>query len=106
MKIIFEQDEFNSQEKEEFARTYFPNYRTSKTDKFEILVSDFPSFLKEGISVFFDVLHTYKGRIAKGAELISGRLPIEQEGNYIVECERIERHEGEIIQRVWVTFTG
>ena len=108
MKIIFEQTEFNTYEKEEFAQKYFPNYRKSKNDccdYFEILINDFPIWLQRGITISSDLLYS-ENKLSKNCKLISGKIPYEDGGNYIVECERIERYEGDIIQRVWLTFLG
>ena len=108
MKIIFEQTEFNSYEKERVAEM-FPYYRKSKNDPndcFEILIDDFPTFLKDDINIWYDVFYDRDGNLAKNAVLISGKIPEENEGLYLVECERIERYEGEIIQRVWIAFQG
>lgn len=109
MKIIFEHTDFNTFEKEDFARQNFPNYRRTKKeifkDSFEIMTSDFPIWLRDSVTISSDIL--YSGtQLSENCKLISGNIPFEWEGNYIVDCERIERYKGEIIQRVWIVFAG
>ena len=107
MKIIFEQNEFNTFEKEEFARENFPNYRRTKNERlegiFEIMITDFPIWLRDSVTISSDLL--YSGdELSENCKLISGNIPFAWEGLYMVECERIERYKGEIVQRVWITF--
>jgi len=109
MKIIFQQSEFNTFEKEEFAKENFPNYRRTKKEMlegiFEIMITDFPIWLRDSVTICSDLLYS-EGKLSENCKFISGNIPFEWDGNYMVECERIERYEGEIIQRVWITFLG
>ena len=109
MKIIFEQSEFNTLEKEAFAIKNFPNYHRTKKEimenMFEIMITDFPIWLREGVTISSDLIYS-ENKLSENCKLISGKIPFELDGNYIVECERIERYEREIVQRVWITFIG
>ena len=109
MKIIFEQVELDTIEKQEFAKKNFPNYRKAKQEilenYFEIMITDFPIWLRDGVTIWSDLLY-FEDKLAKNCKLISGNIPFELEGCYIVDCERIERYKGEIVQRVWIAFLG
>ena len=109
MKIIFENADWNTFEKQDFAKENFPNYRMTKKERadqiFEILIDDFPIWLRDSVTICSSLLYDDE-KLAENCKLISGKIPFEWEGNYLVECERIERFEGEIIQRVWITFLG
>lgn len=109
MKIIFEQVGLDTFEKMEFAKENFPNYRKAKQEilegLFEIMIIDFPIWLRDGITISSDLLY-FENKLSKNCKLISGNIPFELEGIYIVDCERIERYKGEIVQRVWIAFFG
>jgi hypothetical protein len=110
MKIIFEQSDLDSFEKDDLVKRHFPKFRRTNQEigesLFQIMIDDFPAWLREGIcissEIFFD-----GDNIAPYCNVISGKIsPSEYQGLFHVECERVERHEGEIIQRVWIAFMG
>ena len=102
MKIIFEEvQDFTFEERESDIKISLRNYRPrlSHNELFEIMIPDFPCALSKDHQVYCEVFSDDK-RI-----LLSKNCTI-LDGVYIVECERFERYEGEIIQRVWVVFGG
>lgn len=107
MKIIFESTPFATEKEEEAAKLIFNRYKKSKNDinEFEILIDDFPCFLTDGIFILSQIFFEDE-KVSEGAQLLSGSINFDNVGLYYIDCHRIERYKGEIIQRVWVVYAG